>query len=424
MGDREALLSAICAHPDEDTPRLIFADFLEENDRPAQAEFIRTQVELARTPAWEPFAVRCRWRRPDVVSGKGFLSTLPKLPGGQVDWAAEHPFRRGFGWWILVRAVSLWPDMVEPLFAQSPVGKVNFWNATLDDWRRVGASECLRHLREVAFIGSPIEPLFALRDLERACGIADLHFARASGAGMPEVIEDLFQSRLGGAVRGLHFHIGYESRDALIDALNTGPPLDRLSFSVMGLSSETLRKLFDGTVASATSALHFVNEPFGADGLRVLADALPHTLQDLTLVNIGTPADGVEAFARGDRLANLRRLNLSGNALTPRAVKVLSLSRALASLRSLDLSSCHIGDKGVRHVTQAKWWHTLTEVNLRNNAISAVGIKHLLNAPLPPDLTALVLDQDTLGGESRSALARKFGEAVVFVPADPPATFR
>ena len=58
MSDRDAFLAAICAQPDEDTPRLVFADYLEENDEASLAAFIRAQVELARTPPWEPFAVR------------------------------------------------------------------------------------------------------------------------------------------------------------------------------------------------------------------------------------------------------------------------------------------------------------------------------------------------------------------------------
>ena len=66
-------------------------------------------------------------------------------------------------------------------------------------------------------------------------------------------------------------------------------------------------------------------------------------------------------------------------------------------------------------MTQARWWHGLVEVNLRNNTISAAGVKHLLNAPVPADLTALVLDRGALGGDSRAALQRKFGDAVVLV---------
>ena len=47
MGEREALLAAVCANPNDDLPRLVFADWLDENGEPERAEFIRLQVRLA-----------------------------------------------------------------------------------------------------------------------------------------------------------------------------------------------------------------------------------------------------------------------------------------------------------------------------------------------------------------------------------------
>jgi uncharacterized protein (TIGR02996 family) len=48
MSDEDALLSAIAAHPHEDTPRLVYADWLDEHGQPVRAEFIRAQIEIAR----------------------------------------------------------------------------------------------------------------------------------------------------------------------------------------------------------------------------------------------------------------------------------------------------------------------------------------------------------------------------------------
>lgn len=42
--DRRSFLRAICAAPDDDTPRLIFADWLEEHGEPERAAFIRDQI--------------------------------------------------------------------------------------------------------------------------------------------------------------------------------------------------------------------------------------------------------------------------------------------------------------------------------------------------------------------------------------------
>ncbi|HJZ58464.1 MAG TPA: TIGR02996 domain-containing protein [Gemmataceae bacterium] len=46
-----AFLRAIVADPDDDTLRLVAADWLEENGQPERADFIRVQVELARLAA-------------------------------------------------------------------------------------------------------------------------------------------------------------------------------------------------------------------------------------------------------------------------------------------------------------------------------------------------------------------------------------
>lgn len=47
LQQHEAFLNAIIASPDDDLPRLVFADFLEETGDSERAEFIRVQCELA-----------------------------------------------------------------------------------------------------------------------------------------------------------------------------------------------------------------------------------------------------------------------------------------------------------------------------------------------------------------------------------------
>src|SRR4051812_537419 len=54
MSDRDALIAAIAAAPGDDLPRLVFADWLEENGDPAQAAFIRKQIAFARAGGGDP----------------------------------------------------------------------------------------------------------------------------------------------------------------------------------------------------------------------------------------------------------------------------------------------------------------------------------------------------------------------------------
>jgi uncharacterized protein (TIGR02996 family) len=54
MTEAEAIFAGILAQPDDDTPRLVFADWLEENGQEDWAEFIRVQIELQSVPRAEP----------------------------------------------------------------------------------------------------------------------------------------------------------------------------------------------------------------------------------------------------------------------------------------------------------------------------------------------------------------------------------
>lgn len=54
--EADALLDAIFAEPDEDTPRLVYADWLEEHDQANYAAFIRMQCAAARHTFWTPEA--------------------------------------------------------------------------------------------------------------------------------------------------------------------------------------------------------------------------------------------------------------------------------------------------------------------------------------------------------------------------------
>jgi uncharacterized protein (TIGR02996 family) len=91
----DAFLHDILDHPDDDSPRLIYADWLEEHGRPARADFIRVQCELARLPKDDP-------RRPELEARERALlkwhewawagSLLRLLSGTVSGWT----FHRGF----------------------------------------------------------------------------------------------------------------------------------------------------------------------------------------------------------------------------------------------------------------------------------------------------------------------------------------
>ncbi|MBY0458184.1 MAG: TIGR02996 domain-containing protein, partial [Gemmataceae bacterium] len=91
-------LQALLAQPDEDTLRLAMADWFEENDQPARAEFVRVQVELARGVPDRDRKRELELRQRDLLMAHdgAWVAPLAKVlqckPGEWGGWV----FRRGF----------------------------------------------------------------------------------------------------------------------------------------------------------------------------------------------------------------------------------------------------------------------------------------------------------------------------------------
>jgi uncharacterized protein (TIGR02996 family) len=419
MTDHDALLRAICEHPDDDTPRLIFADFLEENGDSDRAAFVRAQVELARTPAWEPFAVLCRHRRTEWFDGSPWWHTLPPLARLGVGWAPV-PFRRGFGWRVEAASPPEWAAVAPRVCRQAPVGELHLNTSamTLDNLRQFASGEWVRLLRVVHLDGaSPVEPTRVLCETPAAAGITDIHFHRSSSPGLPELIGDLMQTPLGRAVRGLHFYVGYEALDELLEALSAGGDatrLERLTFATMGVTSEWIGRLLKSPAGRHLTSLDLPNNYLG---LWVLGLPLPPGLRSVGLSN--TPSGGVEALSGSDRSPTLRRLDLSRSPLDPQAMRALSRSPRLAGLRSLDVRRCRLRAAELYYLAHATFWPNLVELDLRENPLTDGSVRHLLDVTTPADLTALLLDSRGLSESARAALRRHYGERLVMSGAEP-----
>lgn len=119
IDDRAAFMRTICENPHDDTPRLIFADWLEEQgdlESLARAEFIRAQIEISRLPSFHydsGYAV-CERCGHDIINdsfvrectGKGcslFRRASDSSWNYRDKWSGSirrashrHEFRRGF----------------------------------------------------------------------------------------------------------------------------------------------------------------------------------------------------------------------------------------------------------------------------------------------------------------------------------------
>jgi uncharacterized protein (TIGR02996 family) len=150
MVDEATLLQAILDEPDDDAPRLIYADWLEEHGDP-RGEFILVQCALARCPLTDR-------RRPGLLARERTLLARYKdeWAGPLGDLVREGEFRRGF-----LDAVSLSADVflaqAETLFAVAPVREVHLREA---GWlmKELAACPYLERLRVLSLAENDLAP--------------------------------------------------------------------------------------------------------------------------------------------------------------------------------------------------------------------------------------------------------------------------
>lgn len=98
MNPNNPFLRALIADPDDDTLRLAMADWFDENDDPARAEFVRVQVELAGGVSDHERRRELEFRQRDllVAHDRAWVAPLADVlncaPGQWGGWV----FRRGF----------------------------------------------------------------------------------------------------------------------------------------------------------------------------------------------------------------------------------------------------------------------------------------------------------------------------------------
>lgn len=215
MSDEAAFLRAICDQPDEDTPRLAFADWLTEQGgavNVAWAAGIRAQVWLARGATDEALAFQaCVF---DAPYGRARLSERLELPEGVLD-----RWERGFPVGVSApfdQLRDVWPGLA----SRVPIREFSASPMTADDVAEFVTWPGLTALRKLACGGtwsgpqvdliSPLAHCAGLRGLK----VLDVHNTRADDGALTAVLDSPHLAGLQG------FHISQEgSGHSLSDAV-------------------------------------------------------------------------------------------------------------------------------------------------------------------------------------------------------------
>jgi uncharacterized protein (TIGR02996 family) len=130
MTEREALLKAVCDAPDDDLPRLVFADWLDEHGEPDRAEFIRVQTGVAAEPD-SPVADRLRQRERELLTANAERWTEPFARFDLVSLGVQGiygmQYHRGFVYGLaLDENEDAFADRASELFQLAPIRRLFF----------------------------------------------------------------------------------------------------------------------------------------------------------------------------------------------------------------------------------------------------------------------------------------------------------
>ncbi|MBM3979012.1 MAG: TIGR02996 domain-containing protein [Planctomycetes bacterium] len=148
MNEEAALLRAICEHPDDDTPRLVFADWLDEQGGAVNAAWaagIRAQIALARGA--DDDTLRFQTCLFDSRSGLERLAARLELPAEVGDgWERGFPYRAAASFDQLR---GVWPALAQRL----PIRTLAVHELTEIETEELVTWPALRRLRELDCAG-------------------------------------------------------------------------------------------------------------------------------------------------------------------------------------------------------------------------------------------------------------------------------
>ena len=175
MNEEAAFLNAIFANPDDDAPRLIYADWLEERDDP-KGEFIRLQCKHA-NQWFQALSISgdkdcARMEYLEKTHGASWVQQAPKLPG--LNWRLW----RGFPSWIHVQSWQALSQHLQVIFQAAPVEYLTIERLNLAGARALAKSPYLERIRVLDLAYGAIGTLGALRALLASPALAKLQTLR------------------------------------------------------------------------------------------------------------------------------------------------------------------------------------------------------------------------------------------------------
>jgi len=390
-------LQDIQAHPEDDTPRLIYADWLDDNHQPARAEFIRLQCRLAKLDPEDSDYDLLHLQEQELLTehGAAWMGHLP-------SWARKvAKFQRGFVNHLRMKT-GYYLKVGKELRQQ-----VYFDSLRLDPLTRTAKlldSGLLAGIRHLALTGSESELLLLLRS-EQVSGLESLEL---HGRASEEVCRALASSRHFGRLRRLASY-QTELGPAHAAILSQAPLLGQLEeLAVRGgscrLGVEGVRLLSRSPHWGQLKRLSFSGTDIGSEAARELVySPMVKGLTSLNLAMCGIKAVG--DLAHAPYLKDLVYLNLHGNHVNGAGLEALGEARQLPRLTSLSLGHNAINREGIEAFSQGLLLRQLQRLDIGGWGGGTASVQSLVESPACQQLRHLILNRFQVGPEAAAALA-------------------
>lgn len=317
MHEEQAFIDAIVADPDDDTVRLVFADWLEEQDddeTTARATLIRVQCEIETRRPWDRRRKELEQQAKTIL--KSYLSRWTK-PLSKLKLGKGWHYRRGF---LEAGTFSATPfaERGSEIFSQFPLFRAARLRDASNEVEEVLSSGLLNRLTEL--------------DLHHLCG-----------CGMCPIdmeLQELFQHD---SVRNLRVLRLSDDRidDELIGKFAESDQfgqLDSLDLSENRIGPEGVTTMVNAPHLNRLVELDLSQNPLGSAGLRALLEGPPMTnLKRLSLRATGLDGPAASELLKSSLMTNLTALELSGNSLGDPFGEELLATSAADALTHLDV---------------------------------------------------------------------------------------
>jgi len=376
----QGFLDAIIASPEDDSPRLVYADWLEEHGFGERAEFIRVQCELACKAKYDASRLPLQQREQELLAAHKAQWAKPVA-----SIIGNYEFHRGFVDTVAIGARKLLSHGAK-LFRLAPIrnvkvgrlgsssvaasdlascdllprirGLVLQGNLTAEDLRTLLTAPALKKLAalklECYFPASTLELLLAgsLPHLESLdLGVGGATFTQAQ-------IEALAQARWASSLRHLNLK-DHRINVGGVEAIAASKQFKGLTHLILYGSGAGLRgtqALAGSSSLSNLTTLDLRRNGLSDSAARALAASskLPALTELYLGMNQFSP-DGAKALAEWPGLARLRFLHLYGNPIGDDGVCALAESPHVANLWYLDVTNTEMGDRGARALAESPY---------------------------------------------------------------------